>query len=110
MFRNLTAVAVCAVLLAGPAIAMTPDMASKGSIAASQADTGAIHRAHRISVSRSTRGNREVNALNALEAAGYRQFDNLHADGRDFVATAHKAGKSYDVTITPSGAIQASNA
>ena len=53
------------------------------------------------------RGNGEVRALNALESAGYRQFNNLHASGTDFVATAMKAGQSYDVTVTPQGRIEA---
>ena len=52
-------------------------------------------------------GHNEVHALNALEASGYRQFTNLHAKGADFIGTAQKAGKSYDVTVTPSGSIKA---
>ena len=52
-------------------------------------------------------GHSEVHALNALEAAGYRHFTNLHAKGAEFVGTAQKAGKTYDVTIGPSGSIKA---
>lgn len=52
-------------------------------------------------------GSREVDALNTLESAGYRQFNDLHASGTDFTATAMKAGKSYDVTVTPAGKIDA---
>ena len=51
------------------------------------------------------RGDSEVQALNKLEASGYRQFKNLHAQGADFVATATKSGKTYDVTVRPSGTI-----
>lgn len=58
----------------------------------------------------SIQGNREVRALNALEAAGYRQFNNLHAKGADFVTTAMKAGKSYSVTVTSAGRIEATRA
>jgi hypothetical protein len=62
-----------------------------------------IMRAYRPRV---TQGDREVSALNSLEAAGYRNFDNLRASGHDFVATATKAGKTFDVTVLPSGKIQ----
>lgn len=58
----------------------------------------------------SVQGNREVDALNTLESAGYRQFDNLHANGANFVATAMKSGKSFDVTVTPAGQIEATKA
>ena len=51
------------------------------------------------------RGDSEVQALNKLEASGYRQFKNLHAQGADFVATATKSGKTYAVTVRPSGTI-----
>ena len=48
---------------------------------------------------------RQVQALNKLEASGYRQFENLHARGADFVATATKGGKTDAVTVRPSGTI-----
>ena len=58
----------------------------------------------------SIQGHREVQALNALEAAGYRRFNNLHTSGTNFVGTAMKSGKSYDVTVTQTGRIEATKA
>jgi hypothetical protein len=109
MFRNIIIAASCAALLTVPAIAMTTQTAPKSSMATSQTDNSTVHHRHHIAMKSANRGDREVNALNALEAAGYRQFNNLHASGRNFVATAQKAGKSYDVTVNPSGGIQTSN-
>ena len=63
------------------------------------------HHHHRQMKKISMRGDSEVQALNELEASGYRQFKNLHAQGTDFVATATKSGKTYDVTVRPSGTI-----
>jgi hypothetical protein len=64
-------------------------------------------RARKVAMIRSRFGHSEVNALNALEAAGYRQFTNLHENGANFVGTAQKAGKNYEVTVMPSGTIKA---
>ena len=73
--------------------------------------TKATHHHHaKMAKNVSVQGDREVRALNALESAGYRQFNNLRANGTDFVATAMKAGRSYDVTVTPQGRIEAKKA
>ncbi len=74
------------------------------------AKTTRHHHRSKIARNMSVRGDREVRALNALESAGYRKFNNLHASGTNFVATAMKAGKSYDVTVTPAGSIEANKA
>ncbi len=104
-------------LLAAPAIAMTSDanaIHTKTQTATNSATSvrKAVHRHHhdRLSMNASTRGDKEVRALNTLEAAGYRQFGTLHAHGSEFVTTATKAGHSYNVTVMPSGKIQANNA
>ncbi len=117
MYKMLITGAACAILLAAPAAAMTPNTAnvSHTNVATSPSTSGnktATHYGHRNRLARnsSTRGDREVHALNALEAAGYRQFTDVHARGANFVATAQKAGKSYDVTVMPSGNIRATNA
>ena len=49
---------------------------------------------------------REVMALNTLEAQGYNQFKGLHPDGQNIAATAQKNGKDVQVVVTPSGQVQ----
>jgi hypothetical protein len=121
--------ALSLLLLASPAVAMTPkagmihaktpaatQTAAKKPAARPKTTTASATavkkpmRHHRVAKKVAMRGHREVAALNALESNGYRQFANLHAQGSDFVATANKNGKSYDVTVAPSGAIQAASA
>lgn len=64
----------------------------------------------KTAVNESPQAAQEVRALNTPGSTGYRQFSNLHADGSDFVATATKAGKSFDVTVSPAGQIEARKA
>ena len=52
-----------------------------------------------------TIGDREVNALNVLEAAGYRTVKSMHPNGRDIVVKAMKAGKDYSLVVSPEGKI-----
>jgi len=57
---------------------------------------------------RMERGDREVWALNLLEAAGYRQFADVTRKGAVFFTTANKHGQLYSVTVAANGAISAS--
>ena len=50
-------------------------------------------------------GSREVFALNALEAAGYRHFKDMRASGSDIAVTTNKTGKSETLLITPAGKV-----
>lgn len=52
-----------------------------------------------------TVGDREVNALNALEAAGYRTFMHMHPSGTSIAVQAMKGGKEYSLNVAPSGKI-----
>lgn len=106
MSTKLLIAATAAILAASPALAAT-QAASKSHAAAITSEKTKMHHHHRMARKVSMRGDAEVRALNVLEAAGYRQFNDLHARGRDFLATASKAGKFYDVTVMPSGSINA---
>jgi hypothetical protein len=117
MYRKLIAGTACLILLASPVAAATNATATASqSKVAGHSSTSmqkkTVRHTHRkkIAMNTSTRGDKEVNALNSLEAAGYRQFANLHAMGAGFVGTAQKAGKIYDVTVMPSGSIKAARA
>jgi hypothetical protein len=57
--------------------------------------------------SRMERGDREVRALNRLEAAGYRQFGDFVRKGSEFVTTANKHGELFRVTVAANGVISA---
>jgi hypothetical protein len=114
MYGKLVTSAVFALLLASPTMAATPvPVASSHTKAISHVSSHmnkkTMHHVRRkkVSMVSSKSGHSEVHALNALQAAGYRQLNDLHAKGADFVGTARKAGKSYDVTVMPSGAIKA---
>jgi hypothetical protein len=85
---------------------MTPKPHTQTKTQAQSAAKLAPH-ATRMAKATRPRGHREVHALNTLEAHGYRRLAGLHAQGSDFVATAQKNGKSYRVTVTPSGTIRA---
>jgi hypothetical protein len=50
-------------------------------------------------------GDREVKALNVLEAAGYRTFMHMHPDGHDISVQAMKGGKEYSLAVSSSGTI-----
>ena len=50
---------------------------------------------------RSTQENREVAALNLLEAKGYRNFKTVRESGDNFVVDATRDGKDVTVTINP---------
>ena len=50
-------------------------------------------------------GDRATDALNALEAAGYRSIADLHPEGRNIAADAARAGMEHAVIVTPSGKI-----
>ena len=50
---------------------------------------------------RSTQGDREVTALNLLEAKGYRDFKMVRENGKNFVVDAMRGGKNVTVTINP---------
>ncbi|MDE2164595.1 MAG: hypothetical protein KGJ53_15640 [Alphaproteobacteria bacterium] len=52
-----------------------------------------------------TLGDREVKALNVLEAAGYRTFMHMHPAGHDIAVQAMKGGKEYSLNVAPSGTI-----
>lgn len=117
MHSKLLAGAACALLLTSPALAIAPNSASASHAhvapptASVKHKTALHHSARRMAiVMQSAHGDREVNALNALEAAGYRGFADLHSKGSDFIATAHKNGKMFDVTVRPGGKIAATNA
>jgi hypothetical protein len=49
----------------------------------------------------SSQGDREVRALNLLEAKGYRHFMTVREHGRQFIVDATRAGKKVTVTINP---------
>ncbi|HEX4105500.1 MAG TPA: hypothetical protein VHX92_04650 [Rhizomicrobium sp.] len=109
------AAAAGAMLLATPAMAattITHTTHAQSATATNVKSAKATHHRHhqKMTMNMSARGDREVEALNRLESAGYRQFDNLRHKGAGFVATAMKSGKSYDVTITPAGRIDATRA
>lgn len=119
--KILLAAAASTMFLAAPALAATHPARAQSQTAAKttpakaapakSASAKITHRHHsRMARNVSTRGDREVRALNALESAGYRQFANLHAKGHEFVATAMKGGKSYDVTVTGADRIEATRA
>ncbi len=57
--------------------------------------------------SRMARGDREVRALNLLEAAGYRQFGDIVRKGPRFVTTANKHGELFSVSVAANGVISA---
>jgi len=50
-------------------------------------------------------GDREVFALNALEAAGYRYFKDMRANGSNIAVTTTKKGKNETLLITPAGKV-----
>ena len=56
-------------------------------------------------VRRSTAEEHETAALNALEANGYSQFQDLHAQGDMVVALATRDGKSVRVEVTRDGQV-----
>lgn len=99
--------AASAMLLAAPALAEAATTNAVQSATTGKTKTASTEATKNVSV----KGDREMRALNALESAGYRQFNTLHANGTDFfVATAMKAGQSCDVTVTPQGRIEARKA
>lgn len=123
--KILLAAAASTIFLAAPALAVaathpmhaqsataaktTPAKTASAKTMATKTTAKKVTHRHHSKTARniSTRGDREVSALNALESAGYRQFANLHAKGHEFVATAMKNGKSYDVTVTGADRIEA---
>jgi hypothetical protein len=121
MYRQLVIGVACATFLATPVLAMASDTRDAGHarvpihLSAQTHHNVAAHserhrfRMQRLSMMKSSRGDGEVNALNSLEAAGYRKFTGMRSQGDNFAATAWKAGKRYEVTVTPSGVIRASN-
>ena len=52
-----------------------------------------------------TVGDREVQALNLAEAAGYRDFTGLHLKGKDVALTASRNGREHPMLVTPSNKI-----
>jgi hypothetical protein len=58
------------------------------------------HAMHRASPA-SPEARRETHALNLIEAKGYGEFTNFHADGKNFTASVMSAGKRYTVTVNP---------
>lgn len=117
MYGKLITSAAFALLLASPTMAATHSPSAstqvKGTSAVSSSmkkETKHHVRAKKVAMISPKSGRSEIHALNALESAGYRQFTNLHANGADFVGTAQKAGKTYDVTVMPSGSIKAASA
>jgi hypothetical protein len=113
MYKTLVAAVACVALLGVPALAAQTKSSSHTAIKVAQQRTTnhpknskhAHH--HKLAMNASLRGDREVRALNALEAAGYRRFANLHPKGNTFIATASKSGRSYNVTVSSAGNIQA---
>lgn len=61
---------------------------------------------HRMAMRATRTGDREVKALNVLEAAGYSGFQDMHPQGQDIVLKASKNGSTQNVTVTPSGQIR----
>ena len=55
---------------------------------------------------RETLGDRETNALNALELAGYRDVQDVHAKGANIVASVDKNRKPVPATVMPDGTVQ----
>lgn len=114
MYGKLVTGVAFALLLVSPGMAATSSPSIAGHVeatphASSSMKKKAMHHARgkKVAMINSKSGRSEVHALNALEAAGYRQLKDLHAKGADFAGTAQKAGKSYDVTVMPSGSIKA---
>lgn len=88
----------------------TPTEANNGETGSMAAgNTGMYEGKHRMHRDRTAyrqrsgdpQGDRAVTALNTLMAAGYESYSNFHADGRNFVATATKDGRTSSVTINP---------
>ena len=52
-----------------------------------------------------TLGDRETNALNALELAGYSDVQGMHAKGANIVASVEKNKKRTSVTVMPDGTV-----
>ncbi len=52
-----------------------------------------------------TLGDRETNALNALELAGYSDVQGMHAKGANIVASVEKNKKRSTVTVMPDGTV-----
>lgn len=118
MSANFLACTAAALLIVSPALAATSQITAHHSATVKHASTTTTKKAvissrmnhNRMAKKVSMRGNEEIRALNALESHGYRQFNDLHAKGADFVATARKNGRLYDVTVMPSGHIRAASA
>jgi len=60
---------------------------------------------HKTAWNRRTLGDREINALNVLEAAGYRTFKDMHVQGQDVAIQVTKKGASKNLLVTPAGKI-----
>lgn len=118
MPANFLAFTAAALLIVSPAFAATSRTSAHhsattkhASITMTKMTTASSRTDHsRMAKKVSMRGDSQVRALNALKSHGYRQFTDLHAKGGDFVATARKNGKLYDVTVLPSGQIRATSA
>jgi len=113
MYKTLIASVACVALLGVQALAAQTQPTSHTANKVAQNSATNDHKANKhthhrkLAMNASLQGDREVRALNALEAAGYRQFANLRAQGKTFVATASKSGRSYNVTVSSAGSIQA---
>jgi hypothetical protein len=70
-------------------------------LAASLMMTVSAFAANAPAVHRSTQGDREVTALNLLEAKGYRDFKTVREHGKVFVVDAMRDGKNVTVTVNP---------
>ncbi len=87
---HIAASLLCSLALAAPALALAPHHASQTAI-----------QSHR------EQGDREVRALNLLEASGYRNISAVDRAGHEFKATATKRGTLYNVTVAATGKIAA---
>lgn len=95
---QMTATLLSALALAAPAVAVTAPH-----------NMHAIHhRSPMASQLHKEQGDREVRALNRLEAAGYRHFGAVARNGSGFAMTANRHGRMFAVTITDNGVISAS--
>jgi hypothetical protein len=88
MKTQIAAGLLCSLILAAPALAMHNATATRAQ-------------------SHLTQGDKEVRALNLLEAAGYRNMSELQRTGSEFSATASKRGSLYNVQVAANGKISA---
>ncbi|MBU6445335.1 MAG: hypothetical protein KGR48_15645 [Alphaproteobacteria bacterium] len=128
--KTTTAFASALLLVSAAAFAGTPAKTTKPAMPAKTEKTATIQKAsvkkapheatshkpmpsrharrHRLASrggTRETLGDRETDALNALELAGYRNVQDMHATGANIVASVEKNNKRITVTVMPDGKV-----